>query len=69
MYVVNANELDVSKLYHCNGLIANHLIYTSHISVFGRCDKGGYYFSKTEKLEKALKNLPMWMKIFAPSYP
>ena len=69
MYVVNPEVIDESKLYHCNGIIANFLIYEQHMPLFGRCPKGGYYFARNEKLEKVLKNLPMWMKIFAPKYP
>lgn len=69
MYVVNADELDISKLYHCSGIVANHLIYDAHLSVFGRCNKGGYYFVRSDKLREALKNMPYWMKVFSPKYP
>lgn len=68
MYVVNPEEIDVSKLYLCNGVIANWLIYEKHFSPFGQNEnKTGWYFAKTEKLDEALKELPMYyrvMKIF-----
>jgi len=66
MYVTNLEDsIDESKLYHCSGVVANYLIYTANIPLFGRAKAGGYLFAKTKKLEEAIKTLPFWMKLFS----
>ena len=62
MVVINPEVFDKDKIYWCNGLVSEWLIYTKHLSVF--CIKNKKYgFVKTPELEEALKDLPFWLKI------
>ena len=65
MYVVNPEAVDVTKLYKCNGIVAQFLIYKQHLPLFGK-DKTErfWYFAKTDKLKQALTNVPFYMKLF-----
>lgn len=64
MYVTNPEAIDKNKLYECNGIIANYLIYERNIPLFSR-DKseGKYFFVKTEALLKAIEELPFYYRI------
>lgn len=64
MYVTNPKSIDKSKLYVCNGIIANYLIYEKHLPLFAR-DKSAcqYFFVKTEGLLKAVEELPFYYRI------
>jgi hypothetical protein len=63
MYVVNPEKTDVTRLYKCQKLISDWLIYTEHISPFGRSQDGQFYFAKTEKLKEALERLPLHLRV------
>jgi len=60
MYVTNHNS--VSQKYECNKPIYNYLI-SSGFHLLSR-DGKKYYFSLTEKLSKALENLPWRLRFF-----
>lgn len=63
MYVTNPENYDKTKLYECNGVVAEYLI-ANHISLFSRSvEQGIWYFAKTEKLQKALDEMPFWFNI------
>lgn len=64
MYVTNVDKIDPEKVYECNGVIAEYLIYQKHISLLSRNQKlGKWYFAKTDNLEKALEEMPFWLNI------
>lgn len=64
MYVTNPESIDKNKLYECNGIIANYLIYERNIPLFSR-DKsqGKWYFAKTDALLKALEEMPFYCNL------
>lgn len=62
MQVNNVEDWDMSKLYQCNGVIANWLMREKHLPSFSQKDNV-WYFSKTQALEDALKDLPFYLKI------
>lgn len=64
MYVTNPQSIDKSKLYECNGVVGNYLIYEKHLPLFSR-DKiqGKWYFVKTEALIKALEEMPFYFNL------
>jgi hypothetical protein len=62
VYVINGKEWGEEKIYKCNGLIANWLIYEKNIPLFSQ-DKKFYYFARTKTLEEALKDLPFYYNI------
>jgi hypothetical protein len=64
MYVTNPQAIDKSKLYVCNGIIANYLIYEKHLPLFSH-DKsdGKWYFAKTELLNKAIEEMPFYYNL------
>jgi len=65
MYVINAEDLDKSKLYECNRYVRDWLI-SKHLFVFGmKGDGSRWYFRKTEKLEQALKKMPFRIKVLS----
>ena len=63
MYIVNPEKLDVTKLYKCNTFIRDWLIYYQHLSLFGMSQDGHYYFARSDKLTKALSEMPWYLKI------
>ena len=64
MYIINGKEWDENKIYRCNGIISNWLIYEKHLPLFSQ-DKAtrSYYFARTEALENALKEMPFFYNI------
>jgi hypothetical protein len=61
VYITNPEVIDKNKIYFCNGIIGEFLIYQKNLPLF--CKKGRLFgFSKTDALEKALKELPFWLK-------
>jgi hypothetical protein len=62
MYIKNIENIPEKKVYTCNGLIASYLIYQKHMPLLSRKEKT-WYFYKTSKLEKALKEMPFWYKV------
>lgn len=63
MYVLNPTTIDEKRLYECNGVIANWLIYEKHFPLFGRRKDGKFLFANTEELKKALDSIPFYMNI------
>jgi hypothetical protein len=62
MYITNPEVVSEDKIYWCNGVISEWLIFQKHLPLLskkGRC----FGFAKTEKLAEALKDLPFWLKI------
>ena len=64
MYVTNVEAIDKNKLYECNGIVGNYLIYEKHLPLFAR-DKsvGKYFFVKTEALLKAVEEFSFYYSI------
>lgn len=64
MYVTNPQIVDKNKLYECNGIVGNYLIYEKHLPLFSR-DKseGKWYFVKTDALLKAIEEMPFYFNI------
>jgi hypothetical protein len=62
MYIINEESVDSNKVYGCNKLIANWLIYTMHFPLLSRKDKV-WYFARTSELEKVIKRIPFYLKI------
>jgi len=58
MYIKNATKEILDSAYKCNKNIAHYLIYTCGLPILSIV-KNQYYFAKTEKLENAVKNLPI----------
>ena len=62
MYVLNSDAIPKDKIYFCNGLIAEFLLYQKHLPLL--CKKERMFgFAITENLEKAIKDIPWWLKI------
>lgn len=58
---IKSNALD-SKKYRCKKPVANWLVYKKHLPVFSF--EGEYYiFIKTAEFEKAIKELPFYLRI------
>ena len=55
MYVTNPESVNQDRLFRCNWVMAQWLIYKKHISLFGR-NNDIWYFAKTDALEEALKD-------------
>ena len=64
MYVTNPEVIDKSKLYECNGIVGNYLIYEKHMSLFSRSE-GKWYFVKTEALLKAIEEMPLYQRVIS----
>jgi hypothetical protein len=64
VYVINGKDWGEDKVYKCNGLIANWLIYEKNIPLFSQ-DKStnSYYFARTKALAEALEDLPFYYNI------
>lgn len=64
MYLTNVEAIDKNKLYECNGIIANYLIYERHLPLFSR-DKseGKWLFVKTDALLKAIEEMPFYFNL------
>lgn len=62
MYITNPDELAGDKIYWCNGLIAEWLIFEKHFPLL--CRQGRLSgFAKTKELEEILKSLPFWLRV------
>jgi hypothetical protein len=62
MYILNSEVLSEDKIYWCNGIIANFLIYSKHIPLLTK--KGRMFgFVQTKLLEDAIGELPFYMKV------
>ena len=64
MYVVNAEELELDNLYECGEKLADWLVKTKNIPLFGRGKNREYYFMKTEMLIDALNHVPLYISVF-----
>jgi len=60
--VINNVEV-ISKKYKCNGFLGNYLMYVERLPLLGIEGKW-FYFTDNKILRKALRDLPIWMKIF-----
>lgn len=61
MYITNPSSL--SNTYKCNKRIAQYLINQHKIPLLSQKD-GVFYFTRTDKLQNIIDNLPLWLKIF-----
>ena len=57
MYITNPSDEDKKSWYSCKKKTADYLIYKKGLNVI-YIDGDKYYFVKTKRLEKVLKNLP-----------
>jgi hypothetical protein len=48
--------------FKCSRRVMNYLVYERHLPVFGM-QEHFYYFAKTDELEKALNEMPLYLKI------
>ena len=62
MYILNPDALSQDKIYYCNGIIANWLIYTKHLPLLCKKDRK-FGFAITNSLKEAILELPFWLKI------
>jgi hypothetical protein len=61
MYITNPEVISEDKIFYCNGIMSEYLIYQKHLPLF--CKNGRKFgFAKTEELEKALREIPFWLK-------
>jgi hypothetical protein len=62
MYVLNSDSIPKDRIYWCNGIIANWLIYFKHFPLLTK--KGRIFgFAKTILLEDEIKKLPFYLKV------
>ena len=62
MYLMNPEVIPKEKIFYCNGILANYLIYTCNFPLFAK--KGREYgFARTEALEEILEKLPFWLRV------
>jgi hypothetical protein len=62
VYITNPEEFGKEKIYWCNGVVGEYLIYEKHLPLLckdGRC----FGFAETDALKLALEQLPFWLKI------
>jgi hypothetical protein len=57
------NPLNTACLYKCSKRIMEYLVYDRKLPIYG-LDGDLYYFAETDELKKALKEMPMGLKIF-----
>lgn len=62
MYILNSDKIPNDKIYWCNGIVSNWLIYTKHLPLLCKKDRK-FGFSITNELKKAVLELPFWLKI------
>ena len=63
MYILNPSIINKDKLYSCNGIVAEWLIYEKKFPLFARGEQGEFLFVKTTELTLALDSIPFWLKI------
>jgi len=55
----------IKDKYKCGESIKNYLVFQCGIPILSHDGVGKYYFSKSEKLEKCVKKIPLGIKIKA----
>ena len=62
MYITNPESISENKVYYCNGVISEWLIYDKNFPLL--CKKGREFgFAKTDVLQEALEKMPFWLRI------
>jgi hypothetical protein len=62
MYITKPETVGEDRVYWCNGLVSEWLIYEKHFPLLTK--KGNSYgFSKTKILEDTIEKLPFWLKV------
>jgi hypothetical protein len=62
MYVLNPEVISESKIFYCNGIIANWLMFEKSFPLL--CRKGRLFgFMKTDVLNEILNGLPFWLRV------
>jgi hypothetical protein len=59
--MLNNPEVILDK-FECNHIVANWLIYKKHLPLLGLKNQV-YYFAKTDELKKAMKEMPIYVKM------
>ncbi len=60
------NKSIIRDTYRCNALVAKHLVY-SGVPVLSY-DDNYFYFRNTDRLNEALKNMPLYLKLLSKLY-
>jgi hypothetical protein len=60
--IINHNIIPDSKKFKCGKTLATYLQHNG-IPLLSMNSEDDYFFLKTDKLEKVLKNAPIWMRI------
>ena len=63
MYILNPSIINKDKLYSCNGIVAEWLIYEKKFPLFARGEQGEFLFVKTKDLEKIISEIPFHLKL------
>jgi hypothetical protein len=62
VYILNPDTIPKEKIYWCNGIIGNFLIFEKHFPLLTK--KGRMFgFAKTDSLEKAILELPFYLRV------
>ena len=62
MYILNPDSIPKEKIYWCNGIISNYLIFTKHFPLLTK--KGRMFgFAITNLLEDVVRELPFYLKV------
>jgi len=62
MYITNPEEFGKEKVYWCNKILGEYLIYKIHLPLLCK-DGNNFGFAKTQSLEEVLEKLPFWLKV------
>lgn len=60
MYITNPSSL--SNVYKTKSNIVKNYLIKNNFPLLSQ-DESGFYFSKTEKLQQALDNSPIWLRL------
>lgn len=58
------NSEVIEKKYKCGKSIMKYLVYTCNLPILST-DRKYYYFAYTDKLQEAIKNMPIFLKFLS----
>jgi hypothetical protein len=54
----------IKNRFSCSHSVSTYLQYTCHLPLLGYdTNKNIYYFAHSDELEKAIENMPWWLKV------
>jgi hypothetical protein len=63
--LINPEIIPKERTIIVNGVIANYLMQDKKVPLLGKSPDGSkFYFSSTDDVNKFIKELPFWMKLF-----